>query len=439
MDLVELLAVVASGQAEAVLLDAELRGLDADAVDRMLAAGVAVVAVLPERAPAARGTGAMADLSELAAAPELPDSAAWPAPVADLDPAVERVRAVGVEHVVPANAAVEVFLSVVQHALNRNRPESEPPSHDFADPAFASSLPVQTDSSTPSVQSLNGLVRGSVVAVWGPTGAPGRSTVAVNLADEIAELGRSAMVVDADVYGGVGAALLGLLDESAGIAAACRQAQARRLDPSALASLAWQLNPRLRILTGLTRADRWPELRPTAFSSVLEISRHLVEFTVVDVGFNLESDEELSFDTMAPRRNGVTLAALEHADLVLAVASADPIGVQRLVRGLVELREVEIDTPLWVVANGVRRGPVPGDPRQSIDEALQRFAGRTVAAALPYDREGLDAALSQGKTIREAAPSSGYRRAMQELAAAVVGVPSPSRRRASARAGRRRA
>ena len=72
--------------------------------------------------------------------------------------------------------------------------------------------------------------RGRVVAVWGPTGAPGRTTVAVGVADEAARLGVSTLLVDADVYGGVVAQVLGLLDESPGLAGAARQASAGGLD-----------------------------------------------------------------------------------------------------------------------------------------------------------------------------------------------------------------
>ena len=35
---------------------------------------------------------------------------------------------------------------------------------------------------------------------------------------------------------------------------------------------------------------------------------------MVDCGFCLEADEEISFDTVAPRRNGATLAMLADAD-----------------------------------------------------------------------------------------------------------------------------
>ena len=105
---------------------------------------------------------------------------------------------------------------------------------------------------------------GKVIAVWGPTGAPGRTTDAVTLADELARLGQRSLLVDADVYGGVAAAMFGLLDESPGLVAACRQAQSRRLDVEGLAALCWQVGAELRVLTGISRADRWPELRGTA-------------------------------------------------------------------------------------------------------------------------------------------------------------------------------
>ena len=37
--------------------------------------------------------------------------------------------------------------------------------------------------------------RGRVFAIWGPAGAPGRSTLAVNLAAELSRLGRSTLLV----------------------------------------------------------------------------------------------------------------------------------------------------------------------------------------------------------------------------------------------------
>ncbi len=215
------------------------------------------------------------------------------------------------------------------------------------------------------------------------------------------------------------------------MAAACRQASGQRLDAASLAALCWQLNPRLRVLTGIPLASRWPELRPAAMPSVLAAARRLADFTVVDCGFCLETDEELSFDTVAPRRNGATLAVLDDADLLIVVGAADPIGMQRLVRGLAELRETEVAAPVWVVLNRVRDGVVPGNVQAELTAALERFAGRTPAALLPADTRSLDAALAVGRLLSESNLGGPFRRAIGELAAALAGAPSsaPPRRR----------
>jgi Flp pilus assembly CpaE family ATPase len=412
VDVVELLAVAGSGQAVAALVDAQLRRLDADVVDRLDAGGVAVVGVT--------------------------------APGLETD--LQRLRTAGVKFFVPSDAEAAVFAAVIQSAVAA-LPGKAGTGHAFADPAFATGAltgehqqPSPTAGLGAAPQGLGVSAGqapspatdrrpGKVVAVWGPTGAPGRSTTAMTLADELARLGQQSLLVDADVYGGVAGALFGLLDESPGLVAACRQAQSRRLDVESLAGLCWQVSSELRVLTGISRADRWPEVRSTALRSVLTVARVLAEYVVVDLGFALETDEELSYDTMAPRRNGATLAALEESDLILAVGSADPIGMQRLVRGLSELRAAGIETPAWIVLNRVRRGAVAGNAETELNAALQRFVGQSCAALLPYDLAALDHAAVAGQTLAEAAPSSPLRCAVTELARSICGVPEPRRNR----------
>jgi MinD-like ATPase involved in chromosome partitioning or flagellar assembly len=404
VDVVDLMAVAASGQGRAALVAANIRRFDADAVDRLRAAGVAPVGVIP------RGDVAAED----------------------------QLRAVGVESVLPDDVEPAVAAAVLTEAVRSADSQDEPMPRRtqlaFADPATSMPIP---PGSGPPIAVDQPTRRGSVVAVWGPTGAPGRTTVAIALADELAQLGMDTLLVDADVYGGTVAAVIGLLDESPGLAAACRQASGQRLDAAALAALSWQLGPQLRVLTGIPLASRWPELRPTAIGPVLASARALADFTVIDCGFCLETDEELSFDTMAPRRNGATLAILDDADLVVVVGSADPIGMQRLVRGLSELRDAEVATPAWVVLNRVREGAVPGEARAELTTALERFAGRSPAALLPADARSVDAAVASGRLLREANPGSPLRLAAAELAAAVAGVPAPAgRRRRRRRRGR---
>ncbi|MDT4979327.1 MAG: hypothetical protein QOG07_1206 [Pseudonocardiales bacterium] len=392
VDIVDLLAVAAAGQGRAALVAAGLRRLDADAVDRLIAAQVVPVGVVR------RGDTAAED----------------------------RLRAAGIGHLVPDDADPSVVASVITDAVRTAAAGARTPRM-FGDPATSMAIP--PGAGAPVSAELPAR-RGSVVAVWGPTGAPGRTLVAATLADEIARLGTNTLLVDADVYGGSVAVLLGLLDESPGLAAACRQAGATRLEAAALATLCWQLAPTLRVLTGIPIAQRWPEVRATAIEPVLGAARNLAAFTVVDCGFGLETDEELSFDSLAPRRNGATLAVLDQADVILAVGAADPIGLHRLVRGLAELRDAEVSAPIWVVLNKVRRGVVAGDPASELTAALERFAGRTPAALLPLDQEAVDAALAAGRLLGESRPSSPLRQAVAELAAALVGVPAqPSRRR----------
>jgi MinD-like ATPase involved in chromosome partitioning or flagellar assembly len=394
VDVVDLLAAAAAGQGRLALVDAGLRRLDADAIDRLRAAQVIPIGVMP------RGDAEAED----------------------------RLRAAGVTHLVPADADPAVAASVIVDAL-RSSAEGDDirAARTFGDPSTSMAMPPGAAAPPPPGDPVR---TGSLVAVWGPTGAPGRTTVAVGLADELARRGDPTLLVDADVYGATIAATLGLLDESPGLAAACRQAGNRRLTPAALAALSWQLSPQLRLLTGLPLAQRWPELRPAGVEAVLDTARSLADFVVIDCGFCLETDEELSFDTLAPRRNGATLAVLAAADLVLVVGAADPIGMQRLVRGLAELRDLGIERSVWVVLNRVRRGAVPGNPHVELTAALERFAGRSAAALLPADQDSIDAALATGRTLAETRPNSALRRALLDLAAAVAGLQTPAGQRA---------
>ena len=383
VDVAELLAAAATGTGQAALLSAELRRLDGDAVARLHAAGVAVVGLV-----------------------EPGD-----------ERAAQRLRQLGVVQVLPADADPEVIAAALRNAVAGVPVDG----HDVADPRAALPVPGR-----PAQEEARPDGRGRVVAVWGPTGAPGRTTVAVGLADEAARLQVSSLLVDADVYGGVVAQVLGLLDESPGLAGAARQAGAGTLDAQALIALAWTVRPHLRVLTGLARADRWPEVRPAAVTTVLEEARRLAALTVVDCAFNVEDDEELSFDTAAPRRNGATLAVLEHADTVLCVTGADPVALQRCVRALDQLRDVLPDVEPVLVVNQLRPGPVPGDPRQEVAAALERFTGRRPRTFLPADRRSTDAALAAGRTLAEVAAGSPLRAGLRELAADLAGVRAPA-------------
>jgi MinD-like ATPase involved in chromosome partitioning or flagellar assembly len=266
------------------------------------------------------------------------------------------------------------------------------------------------------------------VAVWGPSGAPGRSVLALGLSAEFAGLRQDTLVVDADVYGGSIGQMLGVFDESSGLLAATRDANAGALTAEALRRHSRQIGPELRVLTGLPRADRWVEAKSVLVRSVLGTCRLLVDVTVVDCGFSLELDEEISYDTAAPRRNGATIEILEQADVVVVVGRADPVGLSRLIRGLAELRNVVPSAQPLVVVNRVR--PELGWSRDEIAETVSRATGFSELSWLPDDAATCDRALARGETLRAAAPTSKLSKAMHRLAAAVIGAePAPPGRR----------
>lgn len=264
----------------------------------------------------------------------------------------------------------------------------------------------------------------TLVAVWGPIGSPGRTTVAINLAAEQAATGMSVMVIDADSYGASIAAALGLLEESASFAQACRAADQGSLSAAQFAAITTKVvfsGGSFSLLTGLTRADRWPELRAAAVARVLQRARESAQLVVVDCGFSLENDEELSYDTIAPRRNAATLAVLAEADIIYAVGSGDPVGIPRLIRGVNELQEAFPVTRVEVVVNKVRRKAAGRAPEKALAQAWERFGpSLPIRHFLPWDPDLCDRALLEGRLLVEIAPDAPLRKAIREIDCAAV-------------------
>ena len=241
---------------------------------------------------------------------------------------------------------------------------------------------------------------GRVVVVWGPAGAPGRTTVATNLAWEVARRQVAVVLVDLDPHGGSVAQQLGILDEVSGLLSASRLAASGQLDER-FASVCRGVGEHLAVVTGLPRADRWREVRPGQVDQLLERARD-VGHVVVDTGFSLEDEAGQDLGGR-PGRNALTLAALEVADEVVVVGAADPVGLARLARGLVDLRDRVGGVPVRVVVNRMR-GSIGWSEKEiaGMVEGFSRVAGLHF---LPEDRAGVDRALVSGRPLAEAGES----------------------------------
>ena len=269
-----------------------------------------------------------------------------------------------------------------------------------------------------------------VIAVWGPAGAPGRSTIAAELAVELSRGGRHVGLVDADTHAPALALLLGLAEEGPGFPAACRQAERGALDAAELTRIGEPLPGaagRVEVLTGINRPSRWPELSERRVAAALAACRDWAEHTVVDVAAPLERDEEIVSDLDGgPRRNAATIAAIAAADLVVAVFSADPLGVARFLRGASELRALAGSTPVVAVGNRVRPAAVGVDARGQIRRTVERFTGIRDVWFVPDDRRAADASLLRGRPAGLGAPRSALTRAVRRVVGEAVLPPAPA-------------
>jgi MinD-like ATPase involved in chromosome partitioning or flagellar assembly len=387
VDVDDLLASAAAGQAGAAVVGLDAPGLDVAATDHLRRHGVRPVAVVPAGAPgeAARlratriGLPTLVDEGDLSSLPGvLTEPAEVPAP--------------------------------------RTGPEAA--SYPSVDGPAAEAPPVEP---------------GRVVAVWGPAGAPGRTTLAVGLGAELARRRLRTVLVDADPYGGAVGQQLGVLDEVSGLLAAARLAAGGQL-ADRFPTVQRSIDGQLSVVTGLPRADRWREIRPGVLEHLLETARDH-GLVVVDTGFSLEDDPAADLGAR-PGRNQMTLGALEVADEVVVVGSADPVGLSRLARGLVELREVTGTAAVRVVVNRMR--PSLGWSEQDIAGMVTGFARVTGLHFLPEDRPAVDRALVAGRTLTEVGDSP-LGRAVAGVVDAVAPATAGTTPAATGRLRRRRA
>ncbi|UVI37442.1 AAA family ATPase [Brevibacterium spongiae] len=274
--------------------------------------------------------------------------------------------------------------------------------------------------------------QGMTVTVWGTGSSPGRTLTAVNLADEAARLGRRSVIVDADTVSGMVAATLGLTEESSHLASLCRAQTDRsgHLDAHAVPHAV--VSQDLHVITGLTKPERWPEIRASVLETVLRRLVKIYDLVVVDVSDRIDPDDEMAdpfYD-----RHCATRAALEAADVVLVLAAGEPIGLQRLVKLLSTPRAEELREKMRLVITKMRAGAVGSPPEARVREVLDRFVRVTPDYVLSDDRVTADAAMLAGRTLHEQNPRSVL---CQEIAAMAEDL-LPGRRRSRRSGGGRR-
>jgi MinD-like ATPase involved in chromosome partitioning or flagellar assembly len=285
---------------------------------------------------------------------------------------------------------------------------------------------------SPASSSEEEVISPRVVAVWGPTGAPGRTTVALNVAVLLAQRGMRVVLIDADTYGGAVAIRLGIFDEAPGIARACRLAGTKDLSGVELRELSQEVRAKghsLHVVTGILGSARWPEISSERLDRVIQCAREEFDAVVVDVGFSLESDEEISSDLLAPRRNAATHSALRAASDIIAVAGGDSVGLARFIRLWSDVTETNADARFTVCVNHVVWHREGGTAQNSISTAFSRFAGIRDVVLIPESTDLASRADVRGLPACLVDPKAPFSLALAEVTRRVLAETSPSVRR----------
>ena len=252
---------------------------------------------------------------------------------------------------------------------------------------------------------------GRVVAVWGPIGSPGRTTVALGLAEALAERRPRVCTVDADTYAPSMALALGVVEDTSGLLVACRQAESGVLTDGRLTGLTRRVSDRWHLLGGLSSTERWPELRAGALDRVWAACREEFDVTVVDIGFCLERDDTGAW---ARQRNAAALTALAAADHVVAVADGSGAGLARLAAAWPALESAAPDASTVVVRNrGTHRD-------REWSRAAAACGVRAPVHEVPADARRVGRSWARGLTLREGARRSPVRGALAEVARTVL-------------------
>lgn len=360
-DEVELLALCRTGSADVVIVGQYFPGLDSDVIAAIASTGTSVL-----------GFGNDAEV----------------------------LATLGIDHIVPSTADA----STVAQALADTRDSTVVPPRPTAPPG-------------------SGRGQGRIVTVWGTGSSPGRTLTAVNLGDHGARQGHRSVVVDADTVAAMVATTLGLTEESSHLASLCRL-EMEKAPPANIAGLPHAaIREDFHAVTGLTRPDRWPEVRASVLTAVLARLAKMFDFVIVDVSDRVDPDDD--FADPFYDRHCATRAALDAADTVLVLAAGDPIGLQRLVKLLGTDRIGSIRSKMRIGITKVRAGAVGHPAEARIREVLARFVRTDPDFIFSDDRVTVDAAMLAGHTLHEANPKSVLN---QEISAAVTEL-LPARKR----------
>jgi len=238
---------------------------------------------------------------------------------------------------------------------------------------------------------LNGEVKGKVVALLGPKGGTGKTTVATNLAISSAKAGISTALLDANPTFGDCAAFLRVppertLDDIAGLG--------EELDDLAVAGVMIDHQSGLKLLTASNQVLNHGAVDVVMLEKVMGALRRSSDLVVVDTG---------------PTFDAHVATVLETADLSYLVTSLDLPAVKnaKLCLSMLEQAQMHMEN-VRVIIN--RSDSKVGFPLEEVTRAISC----SIAAKLPSDI-AVPRSINRGVSVEEEDPRSKIAKALRKL------------------------
>ncbi|HEY7563914.1 MAG TPA: hypothetical protein VIA81_03235 [Acidimicrobiia bacterium] len=262
----------------------------------------------------------------------------------------ERLRECGVDHVIESDATADEFV-VALRALVALVPAAPPVRFERHERAPANS---------------------TLIVIGGPPGGCGATEVAITWAVRLARIGRT-LLVDLDEFAPAVAQRLGL-SLLPNIRSAIDIVQHRH------GKLEDCLQPvsRLEVLAGMSSDRDWTDVRPYEITQVIGELRRRYRYVVANVGSMPEPAA-----VGASERGAISATSLEQADRIVAVGTASPVGLSRLIAWSERASDIASRPPDLLLVN---RAPASRFKRAEILEELGRSQSSPIGF-LPSDRQ----------------------------------------------------
>jgi pilus assembly protein CpaE len=233
--------------------------------------------------------------------------------------------------------------------------------------------------------------RSPLVAVLGPKGGTGKTTLATNLAADLATRGRETLLVDLDLQFGDVGVVLGVAPDRTiyDLASAGGSIDAERLR-----GYTGRSRDGVNVLLAPVRPDQADAVTAEHIADILDLARTTYDVVIVDT---------------PPAFTPGTIAAVDQADLIVMLGSFDLPGLKNMKLGIETLQMMDVPASrILAVLNraNAKVGLLAAD--------VAKVLGRAPQMTVPSDR-GVPLSVNAGRPIICAQPKSGPARSFRAI------------------------